>query len=427
MGLNDTPSSVRVQIGLFGRTNAGKSSLMNALTGQDLAVVSEVKGTTTDPVSKAMELLPIGPVVLIDTPGLDDEGELGRLRIEKSLQVLRKTDVAILVLDGMLLRSGNGLCEAETELIKQVKEKQLPCVVALNKSEELTQEERHDLEDYMKAQVGQTVREVPELQQILIRFVSAQTGEGIRELKETIGRLSAGQEPDTCLIGDLLAPEDVVILVTPIDAAAPKGRMILPQQQTIRDILDHHAICMVTKETQLTATLNSLKNPPKMVVTDSQAFRLVKDLVPREVLLTSFSILFARLKGDLVQQVQGALAIEKLQDGDRVLISEGCTHHRQCGDIGTEKLPKLLKKYTGKELQLEFTSGTRFPEDLKEYRLVIHCGGCMLNEKEMKYRLKKAKDERVSMTNYGVAIAHMNGILTRSLEPFANVLEQIKQ
>ncbi|MGN0313044.1 MAG: [FeFe] hydrogenase H-cluster maturation GTPase HydF [Lachnospiraceae bacterium] len=423
MGLNDAPSSIRVQIGLFGRTNAGKSSLINALTGQDLAVVSKVKGTTTDPVSKAMELLPIGPVVMVDTPGLDDEGELGSLRIEKSLQALRKTDVAILVLDGLALRSGSGLCKAETELLKQVKEKQLPCVMAINKSEELTQEERYSLGEYMKAQVKQLFEKVQDFQEISIRFVSAQTGEGIQELKEVIGQMATGQEPDTCLIGDLLTPEDVVILVTPIDAAAPKGRMILPQQQTIRDILDHNAICMVTKETQLTATLDSLKNPPKMVVTDSQAFHQVKDLVPPEIPLTSFSILFARLKGDLVQQVQGARQIDNLKDGDRVLISEGCTHHRQCGDIGTEKLPKLLRKYTGKELHLSFTSGTQFPSDLTGYKLVIHCGGCMLNQKEMKYRLKKAKDETVPMTNYGVAIAHMNGILTRSLEPFKDTLE----
>ena len=423
MGLNDAPSSIRVQIGLFGRTNAGKSSLINALTGQDLAVVSKVKGTTTDPVSKAMELLPIGPVVMVDTPGLDDEGELGSLRIEKSLQALRKTDVAILVLDGLALRSGSGLCKAETELLKQVKEKQLPCVMAINKSEELTQEERYSLGEYMKAQVKQLFEKVQDFQEISIRFVSAQTGEGIQELKEVIGQMATGQEPDTCLIGDLLTPEDVVILVTPIDAAAPKGRMILPQQQTIRDILDHNAICMVTKETQLTATLDSLKNPPKMVVTDSQAFHQVKDLVPPEIPLTSFSILFARLKGDLEQQVQGARQIDNLKDGDRVLISEGCTHHRQCGDIGTEKLPKLLKKYTGKELHLSFTSGTQFPSDLTGYKLVIHCGGCMLNQKEMKYRLKKAKDETVPMTNYGVAIAHMNGILTRSLEPFKDTLE----
>lgn len=423
MGLNEAPSSIRVQIGLFGRTNAGKSSLINALTGQDLAVVSKVKGTTTDPVSKAMELLPIGPVVMVDTPGLDDEGELGSLRIEKSLQALRKTDVAILVLDGLAFRSGSGLCKAETELLKQVKEKQLPCVMAINKSEELTQEERCSLGKYMKAQVKQLFEKVQDFQEIPIRFVSAQTGEGIQELKEVIGQMATGQEPDTCLIGDLLTPEDVVILVTPIDAAAPKGRMILPQQQTIRDILDHNAICMVTKETQLTATMDSLKNPPKIVVTDSQAFHQVKDLVPPEIPLTSFSILFARLKGNLVQQVQGARQIDNLKDGDRVLISEGCTHHRQCGDIGTEKLPKLLRKYTGKELHLSFTSGTQFPSDLTGYKLVIHCGGCMLNQKEMKYRLKKAKDEAVPMTNYGVAIAHMNGILTRSLGPFKDVLE----
>lgn len=385
---------------------------MNALTGQELSVVSEVKGTTTDPVLKTMELLPIGPVVMMDTPGLDDEGSLGQERIKKSLQILHKTDLAILVLDGLLLKSDVSLCEAEAELLKKLKEKQLPYVIAVNKSEGLTRQERGRLSEQIKDN---------------LRFVSAVTGEGIQELKETIGQIAVDQEPDTCLIGDLLSPEDVVVLVTPIDAAAPKGRMILPQQQTIRDILDHNAVCMVTKETQLMSTLNSLKHPPRMVVTDSQAFRIVKDLVPEDVPLTSFSILFARLKGDLVQQVQGAMAINDLRDKDRVLICEGCTHHRQCGDIGTEKLPKLLKNFTGKELSLEFTSGTQFIEDLSPYKLVIHCGGCMLNEKEMKYRLKNAKDQGIPMTNYGVAIAYMNGILMRSLEPFGEVLEQIKK
>ncbi|MGN0170575.1 MAG: [FeFe] hydrogenase H-cluster maturation GTPase HydF [Lachnospiraceae bacterium] len=410
MGLNETPSSVRTHIGLFGRRNAGKSSLMNALTGQQLAVVSDIKGTTTDPVLKAMELLPVGPVVMMDTPGLDDEGSLGQERIKKSLEILRKTDFAILVLDGLLLNEEEGFCEAEQKLLDQMEAKKLPFLIAVNKAEELAQADRRGIQKRIRGN---------------LQFVSAKTGEGIQELKDRIGKMAVGQEPDSCLIGDLLKPEDIVVLVTPIDAAAPKGRMILPQQQTIRDILDHDAVCMVTKETQLSAALSGLKKPPKMVVTDSQAFGVVKEQVPREIPLTSFSILFARLKGNLKQQVQGAMAIEGLQDGDRVLISEGCTHHRQCGDIGTEKLPRLLKKFTGKDLCLSFTSGTQFPDTLTEYNLVIHCGGCMLNDKEMQYRLKVAADCKVPMTNYGMAIAFMNGILMRSLEPFADDLEGI--
>lgn len=384
---------------------------MNALTGQELSVVSETKGTTTDPVLKTMELLPAGPVVMMDTPGLDDEGSLGQQRVKKSFEILRKTDLALLVLDAGVLKAGDGFCEAEKRLLTLREEKKLPVLLVVNKSEVLTEKEGKE--------IGQRIGEP-------IHFVSAHTGEGIKELKDAIGKLSARQEPGTCLIGDLLEPEDVVVLVTPIDAAAPKGRMILPQQKTIRDILDHHAVCLVTKETQLSATLNSLKKPPKMVVTDSQAFGVVKDLVAPDVLLTSFSILFARMKGDLKQQVQGALAIRQLKDTDRVLISEGCTHHRQCGDIGTQKLPKLLKNFTGKDLELDFTSGTQFPEDLTGYKLVIHCGGCMLNEREMKYRLEMAKDQKVPMTNYGVAIAGMNGILMRSLEPFREELKGIE-
>ncbi|MBE5900917.1 MAG: [FeFe] hydrogenase H-cluster maturation GTPase HydF [Lachnospiraceae bacterium] len=401
MSLNETPSANRLHIGIFGNRNAGKSSLLNAITGQELAVVSEVKGTTTDPVSKAMELLPLGPVVLIDTPGLDDEGELGQKRMEKSFEVLRKIDFAIVVLDGQDARLSN----AQKELLEILKDKKLPFVIAINKLDAMSKAQEKMIEKTDWAKIYPYV------------FVSSLTKEGVDKLKNYIahGIQETGQRD---LIKDLLEPKDVVVLVTPIDAAAPKGRMILPQQQTIRDILDGNAICMVTKETTLPETLESLKNPPKMVVTDSQAFKVVNEMTPKDIPLTSFSILFARLKGDLEQQVRGAAAISMLKDGAKVLISEGCTHHRQCGDIGTEKLPKLLKKFTGKELELSFTSGTGFEKDLTKYDLVIHCGGCMLNEKEMKYRLAEAKRQNVPMTNYGVAIAYMNGILKRSLSLF---------
>lgn len=401
MSLNETPSANRLHIGIFGNRNAGKSSLLNAITGQELAVVSDVKGTTTDPVSKAMELLPLGPVVFIDTPGLDDEGELGQKRIEKSFEILRKIDFAILVLDGQ----DAWLSPAEEELLGILKEKELPFVIAINKLDAMSKAQ--------EKMIIQTkwAKEYPYL------FVSSLTKEGVDKLKNYIAH---GKKTDRQkdLIKDMLKPEDVVVLVTPIDEAAPKGRLILPQQQTIRDILDGNAICMVTKEITLKETLDSLKNPPKMVVTDSQAFKVVDEMTPIDIPLTSFSILFARLKGDLAQQVKGAAAIGTLQDGARVLISEGCTHHRQCGDIGTEKLPKLLKKFTGKELNLSFTSGTGFEKDLTGFDLIIHCGGCMLNEKEMKYRLAEAKRQGVPMTNYGVAIAYMNGILERSLGLF---------
>ncbi|SFP96999.1 [FeFe] hydrogenase H-cluster maturation GTPase HydF [Lachnospiraceae bacterium XBB1006] len=401
MGLNETPSANRLHIGIFGNRNAGKSSLLNAITGQELAVVSDVKGTTTDPVTKAMELLPLGPVVFIDTPGLDDEGELGQKRIEKSFEVLRRIDYAIVVLDGQDAR----LSAAEKRLLQELTDKKLPFVIVINKMDTMVEAQKKMIVQSSWA------NEYP------YRFVSAITKEGVDELRSFIAK-GMKETAERDLIKDLLAPEDVVVLVTPIDAAAPKGRMILPQQQTIRDILDGNAICMVTKETTLPQTLASLKNPPKMVVTDSQAFKTVDKLTPAEVPLTSFSILFARLKGNLKQQIQGAAAIGRLQDGAKVLISEGCTHHRQCGDIGTEKLPKLLKKYTGKQLQLAFTSGTGFEKDLSTYDLIIHCGGCMLNEKEMKYRLAQAQQQGVPMTNYGVAIAYMNGILERSLALF---------
>ncbi len=401
MGLNDTPSAERIHIGIFGNRNAGKSSLLNAITGQELAIVSEIRGTTTDPVSKAMELLPIGPVVLIDTPGLDDEGELGKLRVEKSLQVLRKTDCVILVLDAFRPQ----LSPAETELLDVVKKKELPFVVAVNKIDTLTDEQKKELKSCSWA------GEFPYM------LVSAVTKEGVNGLKEHIASILKSQGKRD-LIKDLLEPEDVVILVTPIDAAAPKGRMILPQQQTIRDVLDGNAVCMVTKENTFPRTLSSLKKPPKMVVTDSQAFKVVDEMTPKDIPLTSFSILFARLKGGLAEQVKGAKTIKKLKEGAHILISEGCTHHRQCGDIGTEKLPAMLRSFTGKTLEFSFSSGTGFEKELKKFDLIIHCGGCMLNDREMQYRLSEAVRQGVPMTNYGVAIAYMNGILERSLEPF---------
>ncbi|MCI8483179.1 MAG: [FeFe] hydrogenase H-cluster maturation GTPase HydF [Lachnospiraceae bacterium] len=403
MSLNNTPSAERVHIGFFGKRNAGKSSLVNAVTGQELALVSEIKGTTTDPVQKAMELLPVGPVVIIDTPGIDDEGTLGDLRVRKTKQILNKTDVAVLVVDGRTEMSG-----VEQELITLFQEKQIPFVTAINKADLLEQAE------------GSKVYENGIL-------VSAKTGFQIWELKEKIAGLAAAEPLQNRIVGDLIQPGDFVVLVVPIDKAAPKGRLILPQQQTIRDILDAEGRAVVVKETELSQTLRELGKKPALVITDSQVFGTVSKETPREIPLTSFSILFARYKGDLKKVVQGAAAIETLQEGDRILISEGCTHHRQCGDIGSVKLPAWLKKYTEKELQIELTSGTEFPEDLSSYGLIIHCGGCMLNEREMKYRLKCAQDQKVPMTNYGIAIAYMQGILRRSVELFPEVLAELQK
>lgn len=407
MSLNETPSSNRLHIGFFGRTNAGKSSLVNAITGQQMAIVSDVKGTTTDPVQKAMELLPIGPVVIIDTPGLDDTGNLGEQRIKKTFEILRKTDFVVLVVDGKNAVSQKhiAMSEYEQRILQETKERKLPYIVAVTKEDTLTEEEKTLLEK----------SEIMDENSILL---SNDNEEKIKTLKELMGKIGKGEGEERPLIRDLLEPEDVVVLVTPIDEAAPKGRMILPQQQTIRDILDADAICMVCKEHQLTKTLASLEKSPKLVVTDSQAFKLVDKLTPKDIALTSFSILFARKKGNLELQVAGAEAISQLEDGDRILISEGCTHHRQCGDIGTQKLPKLIRKFTGKDVCFEFTSGNQFKEELSKYRLIIHCGACMLNEQEMKYRLKYAQKCGIPMTNYGVAIAYMNGILYRSLELF---------
>lgn len=392
MSLNNTPSANRVHIGIFGKRNAGKSSVMNALTNQNLAIVSDVKGTTTDPVLKAMELLPLGPVVMIDTPGIDDEGELGALRIKKSYQMLNKTDVAVVVING------SEESAEDNQLIEKIIAKNIPYVIFHNKSDTFTVEKK---EGHL--------------------YGSALNKIGIDELKQAIVNLANSEDNDKKIVAGLIEPLDIVVLVVPIDAAAPKGRLILPQQQTIRDILDAGAVSVVVKDTELKETLAKLGTKPKLVITDSQAFGKVSAIVPDDIQLTSFSILFARYKGSLETAVRGAAAIEKLNDGDRILISEGCTHHRQCGDIGTVKLPNLLKKYTGKSFDFEFTSGTEFPDDLSNYKMVIHCGGCMLNEREMKYRYLCAAEQAVPITNYGTAIAYMNGILKRSVAPFKEI------
>ena len=393
MSLNATPSGERVHIGFFGRRNAGKSSVVNAFTGQELSVVSEVKGTTTDPVLKSMELLPLGPVVIMDTPGFDDEGALGELRVKKTKQVLNRADCAVLVVDATV-----GLTPVDRELLSLFREKNLPYLIAYNKSD-------------LAAAPGEL--EEPGL------LVSAKTGENIHELKERVARLVDREGPQPHLVADLLAPGDLVVLVVPIDSAAPKGRLILPQQQTIRDILEARAVSVVTGVEELPQTLQSLGKAPRLVITDSQAFGAVNKLVPRQIPLTSFSILMARYKGTLDQSAAGAAQLDRLQDGDKVLLSEGCTHHRQCEDIGTVKIPRWLREYTGKDLVLEHSSGRDFPEDLSPYRLIIHCGGCMLGEREMAYRQKTAQDAGVPFTNYGMAIAQMHGILQRSLEPLA--------
>ena len=393
MSLNATPSGERVHIGFFGRRNAGKSSVVNAFTGQELSVVSEVKGTTTDPVLKSMELLPLGPVVIMDTPGFDDEGALGELRVKKTKQVLNRADCAVLVVDAT-----QGLTPVDRELLALFREKDLPYLIAYNKSD-------------LAAAPGEL--EEPGL------LVSAKTGENIHELKERVARLVDREGPQPHLVADLLAPGDLVVLVVPIDSAAPKGRLILPQQQTIRDILEARAVSVVTGVEELPQTLQSLGKAPRLVITDSQAFGAVNKLVPRQIPLTSFSILMARYKGTLDQSAAGAAQLDQLQDGDKVLLSEGCTHHRQCEDIGTVKIPRWLREYTGKDLVLEHSSGRDFPEDLSPYRLIIHCGGCMLGEREMAYRQKTAQDAGVPFTNYGMAIAQMHGILQRSLEPLA--------
>lgn len=394
--LHETPSGERVHISLFGRRNAGKSSLINAITGQSLAIVSEQKGTTTDPVSKAMELLPLGPVLVTDTPGLDDEGELGALRVEKARQVLGKTDIALLVVDACA-----GLSPEDRELLALLRERNLPRLLVMNQCDRLPEN---------------TPR--PALEGETTLWVSAATGENIHQLKEAISALRPASGREARIVADLLSPGDLVVLVTPIDEAAPKGRLILPQQQTIRDILEAGAMAAVTRETELPQTLAALKAPPRMVITDSQAFAKVSKDVPETVPLTSFSILFARYKGNLMGALRGVKALETLEDGDKVLISEGCTHHRQCNDIGTVKIPGWIRKKTGKEPEFVFTSGGEFPQDLTPYRLIVHCGGCMLNEREMQTRARRAAEQGVPMTNYGILIAHITGILARSVELF---------
>lgn len=391
-GMNSTPSSERVHIGIFGKRNAGKSSLINALTGQSLAIVSDVKGTTTDPVSKAMELLPLGPVVLIDTPGIDDSGELGQMRVKKSCQVLNKTDIAVLVTDGP-----QGLTAEDERLLQRIKEKKIPWIVVYHKC---------DLGEVNVPDDGHSIA------------ASSVTGENICALKEMIARQIPDGNGGRHLVADLLRPGDFVLLVVPIDKAAPKGRLILPQQQTIRDVLEAGAVSVVVKENELERALHKLGTRPRLVITDSQVFRQVSAVVPEEIPLTSFSILFARYKGEMEPYVQGARALKGLPDGAHILISEGCTHHRQCEDIGTVKLPAWIRKYTGKKPVFSFTSGTEFPDDLSEYQMIVHCGGCTLNAREMRYRIACARDAGVPITNYGMLIAQMNGILERSLWPF---------
>lgn len=411
MSLNQTPSAERLHIGIFGKRNAGKSSIINALTGQNLSIVSEVKGTTTDPVLKAMELLPLGPVVLIDTPGLDDEGELGRLRVQKAYQMLNKTDLAILVVDGTV-----GMTQEDWDVLGKIKEKQIPCLVVKNKAD-LLQEKIGDLEKTGNLEDAEDLK-VAEALGVPMLWVSASKHEKISEMKEQLTKLVPQGEHPRTIVGDLIQPLDLIVLVVPIDASAPKGRLILPQQQTIRDILDHGAVAVVAKDTELKQTLETLGKKPALVITDSQAFEKVAQETPEDIPLTSFSILFARYKGNLEVVANGAKALDTLEDGDTVLIAEGCTHHRQCEDIGTVKLPRFIKKYTKKEINFEFTSGTEFPIDLKKYKMIIHCGGCTLNEREMKYRLKCAGDAGIPITNYGTAIAYMKGILERSLGVF---------
>lgn len=395
MSLNDTPSANRIHIGFFGCRNAGKSSVVNAITGQELAVVSDVLGTTTDPVQKAMELLPLGPVMIIDTPGFDDVGELGEKRIQKTKQILNRTDIAVLVVDAK-----KGFTATDKQLLALIQEKELPYLIIYNKSdllEKIPKEEEHSI------------------------YISALEKIGIRECKEKLAHQIPTEDMTLQIVGDLLCPGDLAVLVIPIDSAAPKGRLILPQQQVIRDILEAGAAAVTVRNTELAQTLQKLEGKVRMVITDSQAFEEVAAIVPKEIPLTSFSILMARFKGYLETAVKGIQAVDSLKDGDRILVSEGCTHHRQCEDIGTVKLPNWLLKYTGKDLKFEWSSGREFKEDLSPYAMVIHCGGCMLNEREVKYRMKCAVDQGIPFTNYGIAIAYMKGILQRSIEPIPNL------
>lgn len=396
------PSSERVHIGIFGKRNAGKSSLINAITGQNLAIVSETKGTTTDPVYKAMELLPLGPVMIIDTPGIDDEGVLGSLRIQKAYQVLNKTDIALVIIDAAVGPSAEDL-----RLIKRINTKKIPLLIVINKCETINEDKKTAYQALLSN--GKLL------------FVSAEQKLNIFELKEAIAQTVPADENKAQIVADLLSPSDFVVLVVPIDSAAPKGRLILPQQQTIRDILEADAAAIVVKENELTNTLQNLGKRPKLVITDSQVFKKVAAETPADILLTSFSILFARYKGNLQTAIQGVTALDSLEDGDKILIGEGCTHHRQCDDIGTVKLPRWIKEYTGKNPEFIFTSGTEFPLDLSPYKMIIHCGACMLNEREMQYRIKCAADQNIPFTNYGITIAYINGILKRTVEPFPQI------
>ena len=403
MSLNSTPSGERIHIGIFGKRNAGKSSLINAITSQDLSIVSDQKGTTTDPVFKAMELLPLGPVMVIDTPGIDDEGELGNMRVQRAYQILNKTHIAILVVDGI-----SGLSDEDEKLLAFIQEKNVPVIVAFNKSELLTDEERQNIKV-----------DVPYM------LVSAATGENIYQFKTALAKLLPEDEPNV-MLEDLLQPNDVVVLVTPIDSSAPKGRLILPQQLVIRNIIDNKGIAIVVQPDELENALAKLNQKPRLVVTDSQVFSRVAEIVPEDIELTSFSILMARYKGALVNSINGVKALDSIQDDDIVLISEGCTHHRQCDDIGTVKLPNWIRNHTKAEPKFVFTSGNEFPLDLHNYKMIIHCGGCMLNEREIMYRNKCAHLQNIPMTNYGIAIAYLNGILKRTIAPFPEVRDILK-
>jgi [FeFe] hydrogenase H-cluster maturation GTPase HydF len=400
MSLNDSPRSVRSHIALFGKRNAGKSSIINAITNQDIAIVSEVKGTTTDPVYKTMEILPIGPCVIIDTAGTDDLGVLGELRIKKTMEVLHKADVALLVIDASL-----GMNEEDRLILDRIKEKKIPVILVINKAdiEAISSNELESLKQELK---------------IPVITVSAVKKQGIKELKEEIIKVLPADDDKLGIVGDLINSGDFVVLVTPIDSAAPKGRVILPQQQTVRDVLDNGAIAIVTKETELKETLEGLAKKPSLVITDSQAFAKVDADTPKDIPMTSFSILFARLKGDLTELIKGAKAVGSLKDGDKVLISEGCTHHKQTDDIGSVKIPRWLKEKTGKNIEFEFSAGASFTEDVKKYALIVHCGACMLNSAAMMHRIENAKDLNVPIVNYGVLIAYLHGILDRALEPF---------
>ena len=413
MGLQDVSSGERLHIGFFGMRNAGKSSLVNKVTGQQVAVVSDVKGTTTDPVKKAMELLPLGPVVIIDTPGLDDEGELGQLRVEKARQILGQTDIAVLVVDAVC-----GLSSQDEELVKVFKERKTPYAVVYNKADLLVKQGSLN-ENAALAAKTDTINEN-------VLYVSSITGEGIQELKEKLGSFASGMKNPKVLVADMIEAGDLVLLVTPIDESAPKGRLILPQQLVIRDILDHHGIVVTCQETELLQTLSGLSKRPKMVITDSQVFGKVSKTVPEDVPLTSFSILMARYKGDLKELVKGATVLSGVKTGDKILISEGCTHHRQCGDIGTVKIPRWIEQFTGAKPEYVFTSGNEYPDDLTQYSVIVHCGGCTLNETEMKNRINRAVLAGVPIVNYGIAIAHMHGILERSVELFPDVYKLLE-